>query len=112
MSSYSTYAEKEIPKLTAECDALKRQQEILAFIAFEVGYRWHSVGDVAHDEIMNALEGSVGMMQKAVEWAKEFDAFWEARPDDDERKQDFIGEVSEFAGGKFDAMVAQIRLDT
>lgn len=85
---------------------LERQQELIAFISFEIGYRWAALGDDVASKMMDSVEGSVGMLQRAVEWAGEFDVIWESLPANDDRRQDFIAQVSDFAGDKFDRLVS------
>jgi hypothetical protein len=88
--------------------ALKRQQEIIADISFYVGHRWASLTDTVREYIMDDVNGSRGLMDRAVDWAVEFDAFWEALPEDDERRENYIGEVDEFASSKFDELYLRV----
>jgi hypothetical protein len=88
--------------------ALKRQQEIIADIGFEVGHIWRPLDIELCQAIMDKHEGSRGLMELVVDWAKEFDVFWEALPEDDERRDNYISEVSNFAVEKFNALVKEV----
>ena len=91
-------------------DALARQQEIIADIGFNAGYHWHSVSEEARGDLIDHLDGSRGLMEKIIDWAREFDAFWEALPENDGRRENYISEVDEFAEQKLKTMIAEIRL--
>lgn len=88
--------------------ALKRQQEIIADISFHVGHRWHGLHEHVRQYIMDDVNGSRGLMERAVDWAEEFDRFWEALPEDDSRREDYISEVDEFASKKFDELYLRV----
>lgn len=96
--------------LVERVDALTRQQEIIADIGFSMGHHWHSVSEKVRGGLMDHLEGSRGLMEKAVEWAVEFDTWWEALPEEDDRRQNYISEVEEFAGKKMKTLIAEFRL--
>lgn len=99
-----------VRELTAERDKLKREQEVLADIGFHVGHRWRELSVEVRSQIMDATEGSRGLVDNMIRWAGEFDVFWEALPEDDDRRENYISEVDDFANEKFSAMVAEIRL--
>lgn len=109
MSAYSTLAQ-HIKGLAAERDKLNREQEIIADIGFHVGYKWRGLSEDVRNQIMDAIEGSRGLVEHIIRWAGEFDVFWEALPENDERRENYISEVDDFANEKFSAMVAEIRL--
>ncbi len=100
-----------VDALENERDALLRQQEIISDISYTGGYSWHSVSEDVREALMDELNGSRGLHEKFVEWAKEFDALWEALPEDDDRRQNYIAEVDNFAQAKFDGLVATVRLE-
>ncbi|MGN8188699.1 hypothetical protein ACTJLD_22185 [Burkholderia sp. 22088] len=78
-------------------EALERQQEILADIAFEAGNRWARADSRACGKVIDALNGSRGLMEEFIDWANEFDMLWEAGELDQE---DYIGELCRFADRK------------
>lgn len=94
----------------AERDKLKREREIIADIGFDVGHNWRDLSEEVREQIMEVIGGSRGLVNYIIRWAGEFDVFWEALPENDVRRQDYISEVDDFANGKFSAMVAEIRL--
>lgn len=96
-------------QLGQEVEALRRQQEIIADIGWTVGYNWQPIDEKLRGQIMDAVEGSRGLMEKCTDWAKEFDAIWEAK--DKDKREDYISEVDEFATEKFRGLVAEVRLD-
>lgn len=110
-----------IEQLKAERDMLKeaiasidqnRQQasrahEIIADLAFDLGNRWRDMQVASCQGIMDHVGGSRGLMDWIVGCAHEFDALWEALPPDDERRDDYIGEVDAFANKKF----AELKLE-
>lgn len=97
--------------MNATAERLERMQEIIADIAFVGGSYWNRLDTEVASRISDATEGSRGMMRRFVEWAGEFDAMWEALDEDDERRENYIGEVDDFAHMKINAMVAEIQLD-
>lgn len=97
--------------MNAEADRLERTQEIIADVAFAGGMYWARLSEDVREQISDAIDGSRGLMQKFVAWATEFDVFWEALDEDDDRRHNYITEVDDFAIGKINAMVAEIRLD-
>lgn len=97
-----------VQQLGDEVEALRRQQEIVADVSWVVGYHWRVVDEPVRMEVMDAIDGSRGLMAKCVEWAKEFDHVWEAK--DVDKREDYIVEVDHFASSKFKALVAEIRL--
>lgn len=86
--------------------ALLRKQEIIADIGFEVGYAWATTSDEICSQLIDDLEGSRGLMQKVIEWANEFDLFWEGLADNDPRRENYIPEICQFSIDKFTKMVA------
>lgn len=96
--------------MNTEAERLERQQEIIADIAFNGGMYWQRLGSETANQVSEAIEGSRGLMQKFVQWAGEFDAFWEGLDDNDDRRQNYITEIDDFAIGKINAMIAEIRL--
>ncbi|RQZ70139.1 hypothetical protein [Burkholderia sp. Bp9004] len=78
-------------------EALERQQEILADIAFEAGNRWARTDSTLCGKVIDALNGSRGLIEEFIDWANEFDLLWEAGELDPE---DYIGELCRFADRK------------
>lgn len=97
-------------EIEKERDALLRQQEILADISWNLSTLFQSLGVPTRTALMDALEGSRGMVGKAIEWAAEFDAFWEALPVGDSRREDYYSEIDEFTDTKFKTLIAETRL--
>lgn len=96
-------------QLGNEVEALRRQQEIIADISWAVGYHWRPLDEALKGQVMDAVEGSRGLMERCTDWAKEFDAIWEAK--DKDKREDYISDVEIFAAEKFRALVAEVRLD-
>lgn len=100
--------------MNAAAERLERQQEIIADIAFVGGTYWNRLSEQARDIISEHTEGSRGLMQLFVSWAGEFDAMWEALDPGDEKDQEklenYIGEVDDFAMQKMNVLVAECRL--
>lgn len=74
-------------------EALARQQEILADIAFHAGARWATTSAIVTDMVMDKIGGSRGLIEEFKDWANEFDLLWEAGELD---QNDYIGEVDAF----------------
>jgi hypothetical protein len=87
--------------------ALKRQQEIIADFSFSMGHLWRPLHIDTCQKIMDHVEGSFGLHQRVIEWAKEFDTYWEALPEEDDRRHDFLGETDAFFTKKFEALKAE-----
>lgn len=96
--------------MNAAADRLERQQEIIADIAFTCGAYWNRMSEKARDVVSEHTEGSRGMMAMFIEWAGEFDAMWIALDEDDDRRENYIGEVDDFAHQKMNVLVAECRL--
>lgn len=110
VSSAWVIGASQLRAVTAERDKLSREREIIADIGFSVGYKWRDLSEEVREQIVEAIEGSRGMVDNIVRWASEFDVFWEALPEFDDRRQDYISKIEDFANEKFSAMVAEIRL--
>ncbi len=116
MAQASAYAKNELrdfcyglAQIAPENDPtlpLLRRQEIIADIGFEMGARWGDIDVDVRCKIMEAHGGSRGLMQELNLWAVEFDAFWEALPEHDDRREDYITEIDNFACKKMNEMVA------
>jgi hypothetical protein len=95
-------------EVSAKLAKAVRMREIIADISFYVGHRWHGLTETVREYIMDDVNGSRGLMERAVDWAEEFDRFWEALPEDDERRENYISEVDEFASSKFDELYLRV----
>lgn len=97
-------------ELTARYDTLYRQQEILCDITWQCSSMWRDVTEPVRSDLMDYLNGSRCLTDKMVEWAGEFDAWWEALPEDNPRREDYYVEIEQFAERKFKALLAEVRL--
>lgn len=100
-----------IQAMLAEREALLRQREILADIAFQSGSEWIFLNADIRTALMEELEGSRGLKDKLYEWAVKFDAFWETLPENDPRREDYITEIDTFAREQMAGLVATVRLE-
>jgi len=109
----------DLAKLTQECvtavlmerEALLRQREIISSIAFEVGHKWSQYNEDVRKALMEDLEGSRGLHDKFVEWSIEFDKFWEALPEGDPRRENYIIEIDDFTLDKLNGLIVMTRLE-
>ena len=87
----------------------ERQQEIISYIAFNLGLAWRHRLDVpTQKSIMDNLDGSPGLMDRVIESARKFDEFWEALPEHDERRENYIGEVSNWADKLLEELLKEV----
>jgi hypothetical protein len=92
--------------------ALMRKQELIADIGFEVGHWWERTTNSGCSKIMEHCDGSRGLMQLVVEWAGEFDTFWEALDEDDDRRENYIEEIVNFTAKKIAALALDAGVDS
>lgn len=85
--------------------ALLRRQEIIADLGFDIGYAWRTMKSDVCSKIMDNIEGSRGLMQEINRWACEFDTFWEALPEGDDRRERYIEEIFDFGAAKLQELV-------
>lgn len=100
----------KVADLTAERDALKRQRKILTDIGFICGSHWAGLSEATREALSEKLDGSRGLVAQIIEWAVEFDVYWEALPVH-ERRDNYISEVDDFAEAKFKTLVVETRLE-
>jgi len=104
--------------MSREADALKaletalRQQQYIASMGMSVGFVWNQWSTEARAAIMDMVDGSPGLHNKIVEWAREFDEAWEVReaimnPDD---LADFPEQIAAFVDAKVKGLLAEARL--
>jgi hypothetical protein len=84
-----------------------RMQEIIADIGFYVGHRWRTLHIDICQKILEPIEGTRGLMDLIVQWASEFDAFWEELPQDDDRRENYIEVVDDFAAKRLDKLIEE-----
>jgi hypothetical protein len=89
-------------------DALVRRQEYIAAIAMGVGFVWYQISTEVRAAIMDQVDGSSGLHDKIVEWAGEFDAYWEAHSGI--AQDEFVNEIANFADAKIKTLIAEARL--
>lgn len=97
--------------LIMEREALQRQREILADIAFTSGHKWMQYDETIRDALMEDLEGSRGLKDKFVEWAIEFDKLWEGLDSTDPRRENYIIEIDDFTLDKLNGLIVMTRLE-
>jgi hypothetical protein len=95
-------------EVSAKLSQMVRMQEIIADIGFYVGHRWRTLHVIPSQAILDCLHGSRGLMDEVVIWAKEFDAYWEALPEDHDDRENYIEVVESFAGRKFDELLVKV----
>lgn len=97
--------------MNTAAERLLRQQEIIADIAFNCGAYWNRMPDSACAQIMDNMDGSRSLIGQFISWASEFDVMWESLDEDDNRRENYIGEVDDFAHSKMNELVAQFVAD-
>lgn len=104
------YAEglAELAPADIHAASLLRKQEIIADIAFNIGAYWSKMNVHDASTIMDTLGGSRCMMQKIIEWADEFDAYWEALDPNADEREDYIGIIDGRCEEWMDQLVCRI----
>ena len=83
--------------------AMGRQREIIFDLAFYVGHAWRALDTTVASAVMDKVEGSRGLFVLVEEWALEFDAEWEKRPESG--KEDYMSDIDAFAAKKFAELI-------
>lgn len=104
-------AHQGVDELHAQIEGYQRREEILTDIAFNCGIHWSRINAKLGGELMDHLDGSRGLHERFVQWAREFDAWWEALDEEDDRRENYLIEIDRFAKQKFDAMVVEAKLE-
>lgn len=73
---------------------LTRIGEVIASLAFSLGHDWRGMHTTNNAAIMDHVEGSFGLYQLVIDWAKDFDTAFEAKPD--EQKENFLEDIDTF----------------
>lgn len=83
-------------------DELQRQQEMIHNISFRFGLEWAKLEEEFRSKVMDHVDGSRGLKDYIVLWAKQFDRNWE------DGMEDYIGKIDDFAVAKFQQLCGDV----
>lgn len=86
-----------------------RMHELIADLGFNLGNVWRPQLLEACQKVLDHVGGSRGLMERVVQWAREFDTDWEARGEADQ--ENYIEDIDTFFAEKWQALKAEAKAD-